>query len=431
MVPSLTLYRYLTDFSILVLRWYLKSRLRRGKEEYSRLNERFGEPSLMRRPGPLLWLHAASIGESLSVIPLIEVLLDTWPSLSVLITTVTVPAAKVLTDYLPSSRIYHQYIPLDRLVFFQRFLDYWHPDLVLWTESEFWPNAILSTRSYGIPMILVNGRLSERSFRRWKLFWPQGIRSMLACFELCLCQTQQDCHRLIALGAQRVDCVGNLKFSNQPLPVNPEALMLAQYNITANRWPVWLAASTHAGEEIIVGHIHKNLVKKCYPRLLTIVVPRHPARGVSIASELRSIGLNVARRSTGETVQPETAIYIADTFGELGLFFRLAPLTFLGKSLVARGGQNPLEPARLGCAVLFGPHMSNFLDISAKMVSVGAARTVSNAAHLEETVETLLGDLATCTTMGMAGRELASAETTVLSHIVFRLMPYLSRLKSA
>ncbi|VBB69814.1 Lipid IVA 3-deoxy-D-manno-octulosonic acid transferase [often with also] [invertebrate metagenome] len=416
----LTMYRVLTTSCGVIIYGYLAWRLWHGKEELTRLGERLGQPGQLRPPGPLLWLHAASVGESLSVLPLIDKILRRQSFFSVLMTTGSVSSALLVTERLPT-RAYHQYMPMDRAVFLRRFLDYWRPTLVLWTESEFWPNAILEIRRRAVPLVLVNGRISEHSFRRWQK-WPQGIGPMLAAFDLCLGQTLQDCDRLSVLGATRTDYVGNLKFAAPPLPADTEALARMQRQLAGR--PVWLAASTHAGEESAAGRIHQKLITY-HPRLLTIVAPRHPSRGTAIAAELAATGLQVTRRSVGESVPSVSGVYLVDTIGELGLFFRVAPVVFMGKSLFGSGGQNPLEPARLGCAILFGPHMDNFADIAARMVAAGTARTVSDEVHLGAEVETLLADRRTRATMGVAGKTFANTEAGVIQRLIERLTPYL------
>ncbi len=422
--PSfLALYRWLTSLGGPVLAGYLRWRLLRGKEDPVRFNERLGQPGRPRPFGPLVWLHAASVGESLSVLPLINAMLAERPALSVLMTTGSVSSARLMAERLPD-RACHQYIPVDRVSFLERFLNHWRPGLVLWAESEFWPNTILEIRRRAIPLVLVNGRMSSRSFRRWQK-WPREIGLVLAAFDLCLAQSTQDGHRLSTLGAPRVACAGNLKFAAPPLPADPEILARLQDSLTGRL--VWLAASTHAGEEAAVGRIHRRLVR-LYPGLLTLIVPRHPFRGASIAAELAAAGLQVARRCAGETVQAGTDIYLADTLGELGLFFRLAPVVFMGKSLVPHGGQNPLEPACLGCTVLFGPHMDNFMDITTRMVAAGAARIVADEEGLATVVAALLADAATRLAMGTAARAFATAEVQTLPRLLARLAPCLENL---
>ncbi len=418
----LYLYKWLMNTCGIVIQGYLAWRLWHGKEEFSRFRERLGRPGQSRPPGSLLWLHAASVGETLSILPLIENLLKIRFNLSILLTTCSVSSAILAKKRLPI-RAYHQYIPVDRPVFLRRFLDHWRPTLVLWTESEFWPNAILAVQERAIPLVLINGRISERSFQRWQK-WPQGIiKAMLTAFDLCLGQTEQDCKRLSVLGARQTEYIGNLKFVSPPLPADREAL--AKIRVPLVGRPVWLAASTHAGEEAIVGRIHQRLVLS-YPKLLTLIAPRHPSRGVAIATELTAAGLKVARRSMNEIIPVVSGIYIVDTIGELGLLFRVCSIVFIGKSLCIGGGQNPLEPARLGCAVLFGPHMTNFSDIATRMVTAGAARIVKDEAHLCAEIAALFEGITVRTAMGRTGQRLATTEAgDIMVRLLKRLGPYL------
>ncbi len=406
---------------IFLIYGYLAWRLWHGKEERSRFRERLGRPGRPRPEGPLLWVHAASVGEILSILPLIEILSGRRIALSTLVTSCSVSSAVLVRKRLPI-RAYHQYIPVDSPVFLRRFLDHWRPTLVLWTESELWPNAILAIQQRTIPLVLINGRISERSFQRWQR-WPKDIQLILNSFDLCLGQTEQDCKRLSLLGARRTEYIGNLKFVSPPLPADRQALAQIRTQLVGR--PVWLAASTHAGEEAIVGRVHKKLVF-LYPKLLTLIVPRHPSRGTAIATELTAAGLPVARRSLKEFFPIASGIYIADTIGELGLLFRIASVVFIGKSLCVGGGQNPLEPARLGCAVLFGPHMSNFSDIATRMVTAGAARIVTDEAHLCAEVAALLEGTPVRTAMGRTGKTLATQEAgDVMLRLLNRLVPYL------
>ena len=418
-----TIYRCIMNAGGIVIYGYITWRLLSGKEELARLGERLGFPGRLRPPGPLLWVHTASVGESLSALPLIETVLARRMAWSTLVTTCSVSAALLMKKRLPE-RGYHQYMPVDRPIFLKRFLDHWRPTLVLWIESEFWPNIIFDIKKRDVPLILINGRISERSFRRWQRL-PQVIHPILAAFNMCLGQTEQDCYRLSMLGARSTDCIGNLKFASPPLPADTE--VLAQIRFQFEGRPVWLAVSTHVGEEALVGRVHQRLALH-YPTLLTLIAPRHPSRGNSIAAELAAAGIRVARRSLKHNIPTVSGVYIIDTIGELGIFFRLSSIVFVGKSLCGSGGQNPLEPARLGCAVLFGPHMANFADIAARMLAAGAARIVADEAQLSAAVSHLFEENALRVAMGTAGQKFATAESgKVLLHVLDRLIPYLDR----
>ncbi len=358
----------------------LARRLNRGKEDPARLGERRGEASEPRPNGPLIWLHSASVGEMLAVVPLIECIRA--QGFAVLVTSGTVTSAALAEHRLPPGAL-HQFIPLDAPRYVGRFLDHWQPDLALFVESDLWPNLILASARRRIPMIMVNGRLSERSFRRWRLV-PSVIAALLSRFDLCLTQSAEDAKRYGQLGAPRVSSTGNLKLDVPPPPVDDAALRKLK-SVIGSR-PVIAAASTHAGEETTVIAAHRRLRAKV-PSLLTVIAPRHPARGESIGEIAKVAGLSVGLRSRGEWPTKDIDIYIADTLGELGLIYRVAPIVFMGGSLASHGGQNPIEAIRLDAAVVHGPHVWNFAEIYATLDQADGARLVSD----EETLLAALG----------------------------------------
>jgi 3-deoxy-D-manno-octulosonic-acid transferase len=419
----LSLYRFFSGAAAPAIWIYLEFRKARGKEDADRFGERLGHAGLKRPNGPLVWAHAASVGESLSLLPLIGRLVSDRPGLTVLVTTGTVTSAGLMAERLPDGA-FHQYIPVDRIPCVRRFLDHWKPDLTLWAESEFWPNLITETVVRKIPIVLINGRISPRSYSGWQRF-ASLIKKLLSGFDLCLGQTEADTERLRQLGAGTVRHVGNLKFAVPPLPADNE--MLAKFEKGLAGRPLWLAASTHAGEEKIAAHVHRRLKVK-HSGLLTIIVPRHPDRGAGIAAELSAEGLAVSRRSAGDQLNNETDIYLADTLGELGLFFRLAGIAFMGKSLVPLGGQNPLEAARLDCAIIQGPHTINFDDITDRLIKANAATEVADEEALEATVARLLDDPAARDGMAAAADKLAAAEAGVLDAVLKELKPFLDPL---
>jgi 3-deoxy-D-manno-octulosonic-acid transferase len=402
------------------IRILLLLRRARGKEDPARLPERLGRAGLPRPEGPLVWLHGASVGEALSALPLIERLLAGDPARSVLVTTGTVTSARLMAERLPE-RAFHQFAPVDIPAAVARFLDHWRPDLALWLESELWPNMIAAAARRSVPMALVNARLSKRSYRRWRCL-PGFARSLLGAFRLCLAQSPEDAGRFRALGAPHVESPGNLKYASPRLPADPAALEALRASIGAR--PLWLAASTHIGEEAIVAEAHRKLRNR-HPALLTVIVPRHPERGAAIAAELAAAGLAVARRGADESPTPSTDIYLADTLGELGLFYRLAQISFVGGSLVPHGGQNLLEPAQLGCAVLHGPAVFNFEAIAAAMKAAGATERVHDAGGLAAAVDTLLTDAELRARRAEAASEVAAGEAGVLDRVMAALGPLL------
>jgi 3-deoxy-D-manno-octulosonic-acid transferase len=415
------LYRGLTASLAPAVRLYLKRRQRRGKEDGARLGERFGIASAGRPAGPLLWIHTASVGEATSVFALMQRLVEERPGIAILATTGTVAAARLLDSRLPAGVI-HQFVPVDLPHPVEHFLDHWQPDLAIWVESELWPNLVFATQCRAIPMLLVNARLSASSQARWRLL-SGLIRRMLQGFALCLAQDQTQAERFRRLGASEVASVGDLKAAAAPLAADPVALAELRRQIGAR--PLWLAASTHAGEEEIAAAAHRRLAE-ARRDLLTIIAPRHPVRGPAIAERLGAGGLRVARRVAGEAIGPETEIYLADTLGELGLFFRLAGIAFIGGSLVGKGGHNPFEAARLDCAILHGPDMANCAGMADALA--GAAETVRDAETLAHAIGRLLADPRLRTARAAAAAQVAAAGGGTLDAVLDRLAPWLDAL---
>ena len=380
LVVALTLYRGIMHALSPAL---LRRRARIGKEDASRLSERNGLATRPRPDGPLIWIHGASVGESLAVLPLVAVLLEK-PDRHVLVTTGTVTSAQLMAERLPP-RALHQYVPVDSVNSVRRFLSYWRPDLALFVESELWPNLILETRRMGVPLALVNARLSAKSFAGWG-YAPRLARRILSCFDACLAQDEDIAKRLTALGASHVRVTGSLKADAPPLPVDEYAL--AGFRAGLGARPVFLAASTHAGEEEIVLDV-ATMLRDEGARTLTVIVPRHPGRGAEIAALAASRGFSVARRANHELLTGQTEVYVADTLGELGLFYRAAQFAFVGGSLVPHGGQNPLEPAGLGVAVIVGPHTENFDGIVRALLNAQSIGRVTSKEELFSLVQEL------------------------------------------
>ncbi|GGG24900.1 3-deoxy-D-manno-octulosonic acid transferase [Caldovatus sediminis] len=379
--PAALLWRTAGTLAAPLLPLYLRRRARAGHEIAERLGERRGCAGGARPPGRLLWIHAASVGETLSVLRLMDALAARLPDLAFLVTTGTVTSAGLLAERLRPAlapRVRHRFAPLDVPAWVARFLDAWRPDAGVFVESELWPNLIAAARRRDIPLALVNARLSPRSARLWARGAPGLARELLGAFRLVLAQSDEVARRLAALGAPRAACWGNLKYAADPLPADPAELERLR-GLTAGR-EILLAASTHPGEEALALVAHRRLTA-IYPRLLTILVPRHPQRGEAVALEADGLvgrhaeapRLRVARRAAGQEPGPATAVYVADTLGELGLFYRLASVALVGGSLVPHGGQNPLEPARLGCPILLGPHTWNFAEPVERLLAAGGA----------------------------------------------------------
>jgi 3-deoxy-D-manno-octulosonic-acid transferase len=363
----------------------LARRARRGKEDPARVGERYGIASAPRPAGRVVWVHAASVGETNAVIGLVERIVAA--GLAVVLTTVTVTSAALAARRLPSGAV-HQFSPLDISPFVARFLDHWRPDLALFVESEVWPMTIVSLAARGIPQARVNAHMSARSARGWGRLGTAS-RALFGRIDACLAQSEEDGARYRALGARDVTVTGNLKFDEPPPAADPAAL--AAFRAEVGDRPAWVAASTHEGEEEIVADAHRTLAER-HPDLLTIIVPRHPARGDGIRAWLTERGLAVAQRSSGEPLTPATGIYLADTLGELGLFYRAVPIAFVGATLVPIGGHNPIEPVQLDAALVHGPHTQNATEIYAALDAAGGAVNVGDAAGLAEAVAVLLDD---------------------------------------
>jgi 3-deoxy-D-manno-octulosonic-acid transferase len=354
---------------------WLAYRTKRGKEHPERQTERRGVTAFERPDGPLIWVHGASVGELLAIQPLVEQLRE--KDFNVLITSGTLTSANLARDRFPQDVI-HQFIPLDTPRFVAQFLNSWHPDLALFTESDIWPNLIMAASKRRIPMIIVNGRVSERSFRRWRSF--QGTaKALLGRFELCLAQSGMDASRFTQLGASQVEVTGNLKLDVPAPPVDPAKLAALKGAIGER--PVIAATSTHPGEEIVMIETHRRLAP-AFPGLLTIIVPRHPDRGQEIYNLAERAGQAPALRSLQQLPDGQTQIYVADTMGELGLIYSLAPVVLVGGSLVEHGGQNPIEPIKLGAAVVHGPHVDNFAEIYTALDASRGAAEVENLNEL-------------------------------------------------
>jgi len=419
------LYHWTTRLGGPAIGWYLQRRMKRGKEDVVRFAERKGRAGIARPSGPVIWLHGASVGEAQALLPLIE-RFAADKTATLLLTTGTVTSARLLTDRLPKGAL-HQFVPVDRPEWVKAFLDHWRPQLALWSESDFWPNLLELTHQRGIPMVLLQGRVSPRSFGQW-LRIPRFIGHILGHFDTCLAQTPADAERLERLGAKSVQYVGNLKLAVPPLPAPSEEV--AQMTHLLDGRPTWIAASTHPGEEAIATRIHAALKAK-HPGLLTIIIPRHPPRSPSIAADIAAQGLSASIRSQGQPLDKSTDIYLADTIGELGLFFRISPIVFMGKSLCAEGGQNPFEPARLGAAILFGPRMSNFPDMSRSLLDAGGALQVEDEHALRHQLDTLLTDKAYLDRHKQAALTWAESEAGILDRFVSTLSPFLDRLHAS
>lgn len=421
----LKFYSLLTLRSESFLNQLLKNRLSRGKEDGNRIDERKGFAGIKRPEGTLIWLHAASVGEAQSAMILIHSLLKQFDDIHILVTTGTKTSAKRMQDALPE-RAFHQYIPLDHPLWVQRFLDHWNPDSVFWMESELWPNMLLDLKKRNIPSVLVNARLSQKSFIRWSLF-KNTIRSILSAFSLILAQSKNDADNFEKLGAKNVIACGNIKYSAAPLSHDENTLQ--SLNAVIGNRPVVAYASTHDNEEEIAADIH-DILENTFPNLLTVIIPRHPERGQTILEDLESQHHGTVLRGEKHALPDDkTRIYIANTLGEMGLFYRLADIVYVGRSLSkdGGGGHNPLEPAQLNCAVIHGCYIQNLQDIYHDMQSSNACIQVQNHDELLQKIEWLLSNPTAKDGFIQRAHSFASAKSHVIDTVLEHALPKIDK----
>jgi 3-deoxy-D-manno-octulosonic-acid transferase len=419
---TLRVYQRLSSAMLPLAPALIKRRLKQGKEDPARIGERRGMSKDIRPHGPLVWIHGASVGEVLAAAGLIEKLRAL--NIRILLTSGTVTSAAIVAKRFPAD-IIHQYVPYDSPRYVARFLDHWRPSLALFIESDLWPNLILASAARRLPMVLINGRMSQRSFPRWRRM-AGTISALLGRFDVCLAQSQLDAERFTALGSRNVVTTGNLKL-DVPAPAADPAKLERLMSVTRGR-PVIVAASTHPGEEEILIEAHRTLAG-FFPSLLTVIVPRHPHRGEAVARMVEASGLHGALRSREELPTAATDIYVADTMGELGLFYRLAPIVFMGGSLVEHGGQNPVEAVKLGAAVVHGPHVFNFTDVYEALDGAGGAKKADTPEALVKQLGQWLADPA-ARDLSMAAAERVVVQLGgALDRTLAALEPYLLQLR--
>ena len=399
---------------------YLAYRAYKGKEDRHRRNERFGYASAARPRGPLVWMHSASVGETMALIPLMRELCRR--EIHVLLTTGTVTSAELVRARL-GDQVIHQYVPIDLKFPVKRFLSYWRPDACITAESEIWPTTMMELARRKIAQIRVNGRISDRSFERGRRH-DRVAEAIFGRMSLVVAQSDLDAERFRDLGAWPVLVSGNLKGDTDPPP--SDAAIVERYRREIGNRKTWAAISTFEGEEKAAAKIHKAL--KTRDGQLTIVVPRHPERADAIEEMLKAEGLVVARRSRNDALTAETDVFLGDSMGEMGLYLRLTEVAFVGRSLTGEGGQNPLEPAMLGCAVLSGSRVENFRDAYSNLVRKGGARLVRDTEMLAKAVHYLLGNDVARRKMIDAGQETIQEMRGALSATVKALEPYINPL---
>ena len=422
--PGLALRTYRAGTSLLrpAVPVLLNIRGRQAKEDITRRGERLGFAGRPRPPGQVVWVHAASVGETNAVLPLIERILAANADVHVLLTTGTITSAEIAERRLPD-RAFHQYVPLDVRQYVHRFLDHWTPAIGIFTESDIWPNLVLGAAERNITLVLVNARMSPRSMNRWRRFAKFG-RPLFSRFGAILAQNDSIARAIKRLGAPNVITAGNLKIDAPPPQV--DASTQAALRAAIGNRPVFLAASTHPGEDTIIAAAH-TLMRDDIEGLLTIIVPRHPLRGGGLAASLGGLGLKTQLRSRSPDPSPETEIYIADTIGELGTFYSIAPVAFIGGSLVERGGQNPVEAIRLGASVLTGPYTHNFRYEYASLFREGGAIEVRSSDDIAKQVTKLLADRLAAEEMRAAADRALESLSGALERTLGAIQPLLEK----
>ena len=422
MSPALIVYRLLTRLLEPLAPRLLDARARQGKEDPVRVDERLGLTTVARPAGDLVWLHGVSVGETLSLLPVVERIRRQRPDLTILVTSGTLTSAQLLAQRLPAGVI-HQFAPVDGPGAVAAFLDHWQPSLAVFVESELWPNLILEARRRGVKLVLASARITEKTVEGWRRF-PGAVRRILSAFDRILPQDETSAARLNSLGA-RIDGHVNLKLSGEAPP--HDAAAFTRLSAAIGDRPVVVAASTHDGEEIAI----VRALDKLADRLCLILVPRHPARSADIATALTRDGYRFARRSQGHEPDRDTDLYLADTLGEMGLFLRLADVVVMGGSFSAAlekppvGGHNPLEPARLGKPAVTGTDMSNWAAVTDALVEAGGLAVVQAPWGLPAILAPLLADTDAARAMGERGRRAAAEAGSGLDRLWETLAPLL------
>lgn len=422
MSPALILYRLLTRMLEPLAPRLLDGRAKKGKEDPVRVDERLGITRVPRPDGEVVWLHGVSVGETLSLLPVVERLRAVRPDLNILVTSGTLTSANLLARRLPEGVI-HQFAPVDAPGAVDAFLTKWKPVVGVFVESELWPNLILESRRRGVKLVLASARITEKTVAGWRRF-PGAAREILSAFDVVLPQDGVSADRLESLGA-RIDGHVNLKLAGEAPPHDGAAF--TKLSAAIGDRPVVVAASTHDGEEIAI----VRALDKLTDRLCLILIPRHPERSAAIAAAFTRDGYRFALRSQGRQPDGDTDLYVADTLGEMGLFLRLADVVVMGGSFSAAlekppvGGHNPLEPARLGKPAITGPDMTNWAAVTEALVEAGGLQIVAAPWDLPGALTPLLADDKAARAMGERGRRAAAEAGSGLERLIDSLHPLL------
>jgi len=377
------LYKFFTYLFYPFAPIYLLIRKLRNKEDSNRYKERLSKINTPRSGGILIWFHVASVGEAMSILPLIENFIQDQKINKILITSITLSSGKILEKrFSQNPKVIHQFLPLDVPVLTNKFLDHWKPNLSIFIDSEVWPNLIFDISKRKIPLLLINGRITKKSFLRWKLV-VNFAKKIFEKFDLCLTSNEESEGFLKILGAKNIKNYGNLKFSKINTDLNNK-LDSDFLNKIENR-KIWCGASTHPTEEILCAKSHLKIKKK-YNNILTIIIPRHIDRVKTIYEELSKLNIKIVLSSNLSQIDTKTDVLLVDSYGESLKFYNISKYVFLGKSLATSlrkdSGQNPIEPARLGCKVFHGPYVSNFVEIYKYLNKLGVTKEINSSDEL-------------------------------------------------
>ena len=350
-----------------------------GKENPQRFLEKFCIYSNNPNFKKTIWLHGASVGEILSIIPIIQELEKNKKINKILLSSSTTSSALIFSKY-KFKKTTHIYFPIDTNYLTNKFINYWNPKVAIFIDSEIWPNMFKNLEKNNIPIVLINGRITKKSFMRWMKF-PSFAIKIFKKISLALPQNTETLKYLKILGVKKIKFVGNLKYFGQSKKFLDKSTKLKFKNRL-----IFCAASTHYNEELFIGKLHKELKSK-YKNLLTIIIPRHVNRSNSIINELESVNLNTVTRSSRQKISKTTDIYIVDTYGEATKFYELSKVTFLGGSLIKHGGQNPLEPARLGNYILHGPNIQNFKEVYRMLSKLNVSKKANNINNMKKIID--------------------------------------------
>jgi len=412
-------YNSLLDLSEPLLKAHLNRRIKRGKEDAARINERFGISNIARGEKPVFWFHAASVGESLSLLPVFERMQKDYPDVQLMITTGTVTSAEMMAKRLPEG-IIHQYFPLDNPKWVCNFLDHWKPNVAFWTDSEFWPAMFNEIKNRKIPLILLNTRISKDSFKKWLLVKPI-IKEIMSAFTICL-GPSNEVEKAKILGAKAVKATDNMKYCTKAQPYKEAMLKELQEYIGDRKVILW--SSTHEGEEEIALYVHKNLAEE-FKDLLTIILPRHTTRKDELKKLMDSSGLSHKFRSDLKLPSKEDAVYIADTMGETGLFYKFSGICVMGGTFCDVGGHNLIEPAHYACKIFYGPQIFNFLTIHEDFASRNAAVQVQTKEEMVAILQKFLRAPGDFSKMGLEAQKLAQEKAMIIDNILNEISPFI------